>query len=278
MSRFALRTVFALVAVSAVLVAAAGLALAQPYEFRLGFKALADQIPGIVGQPLEDEHFDAAGNSLQQTTGGLLAWRKIDNWTSFTDGDQTWLNGPSGLQQRPNRQRFDWERAASVDTTQVLVFRPPALRGPDQDGYCWVESLASSQPDAWRCMVGNRIYDPCFTIPGETGSVACGASPTGDQSAFRLKLTQPLPQRKAPAIDRPWVLDLADGVTCAFLTGASTGAGGERANYGCTDGWYILGDAKAGQVWTANEVQITVGSQGPVVQDSATVNVKTVWK
>ncbi len=87
-----------------------GLAHAQTKpEFRLGFKSLADQIPNVVGEPLENEHWGANGDSLQRTTTGLMAWRKADNWTAFTDGATTWINGPLGVQSRPNDQRFPWE-------------------------------------------------------------------------------------------------------------------------------------------------------------------------
>lgn len=78
--------------------------------FQLGFAALHDMIPTIVGDCVSDEEFSpATGDTLQQTTGGLLVWRKEDNWTAFTDGSQTWVNGPFGLQQRANTQRFSWE-------------------------------------------------------------------------------------------------------------------------------------------------------------------------
>jgi len=39
----------------------------------------------------------------------LLAWRKADNWTAFTNGYWTWINGPSGLVKRLNTQRYSWE-------------------------------------------------------------------------------------------------------------------------------------------------------------------------
>ena len=72
-------------------------------RFVLGFKSLRDLIGhDIVGQCLENEHYNAIGDSVQQTTGGLLVWRKADNWTAFTDGYRTWINGPQGLQQRLN--------------------------------------------------------------------------------------------------------------------------------------------------------------------------------
>ena len=80
------------------------------HHFQLGFKSLADQIPGIVGEPLEDEHYNPAnGDSLQQTTTGLMVWQKADNWTAFTDGAHTWVNGPQGIQERGNQERFPWE-------------------------------------------------------------------------------------------------------------------------------------------------------------------------
>jgi len=63
-----------------------------------------------VGQCVDNEgHNPANGDALQQTTDGLLVWRKLDNWTAFTDGYHTWINGPSGVAERLNSQRFAWE-------------------------------------------------------------------------------------------------------------------------------------------------------------------------
>jgi hypothetical protein len=79
-------------------------------KFQLGFAALAALIPDIVGAPLENEwHNPATGDTLQRTTTGLMVWRKADNWTAFTDGHWTWVNGPHGLEQRLNTERFAWE-------------------------------------------------------------------------------------------------------------------------------------------------------------------------
>ncbi len=90
-------------------------ALAQNCEFVLGFATLHTLIPQIVGSCLENEHHNSAnGDALQATTGlngagGLLVWRKADNFTAFTDGFRSWVNGPFGLQVRLNTQRFFWE-------------------------------------------------------------------------------------------------------------------------------------------------------------------------
>lgn len=83
---------------------------AEDCRFVLGFKTLRDLIGHeVVGRCLENEHYNEIGDSLQQTTGGQLVWRKADNLTAFTDGYRTWINGPQGLQQRLNTQRFEWE-------------------------------------------------------------------------------------------------------------------------------------------------------------------------
>jgi len=94
---------------------------AQGCRFVLGFKTLRDLIPDVAGDCLVDEHHNPAdGDGLQETTKGLLVWRKADNWTAFTDGYRTWINGPNGLQVRLNAERFPWERGdPSIEFTNV---------------------------------------------------------------------------------------------------------------------------------------------------------------
>ncbi len=95
-------------------------AWAADCKFVLGFatlKALIDEVegPDTVGQCLENERFNPEnGDALQRTTGGLMVWHKADNWTGFTDGYRTWINGPYGLQVRLNTEHFDWEVPAAL--------------------------------------------------------------------------------------------------------------------------------------------------------------------
>ena len=104
-------------------------------SFQLGFAALAALMPQHVGQCLEDEgHNPANGDGLQHATGGLLVWRKFDNWTAFTDGFHTWINGPRGLQERLNTLRFAWEAnpdglAIDGDSAAPTDGTPPATIG-----------------------------------------------------------------------------------------------------------------------------------------------------
>lgn len=106
-------------------------------RFVLGFKAIHDLIPAVVGNCLEEQRTDpASGDALQQTTNGLLVWRRADNWTAFTDGSTTWVNGPSGLEARPNGERFPWE-AGPPDTAggiEGLVLLGPTCPGPLRQG------------------------------------------------------------------------------------------------------------------------------------------------
>jgi hypothetical protein len=115
-------------------------ALQPACDFTLGFAALRSMIipqyGDIVGQCLENEWHNAFnGDGLQRTTGGLMAWRKADNWTAFTNGSQTWLNGPCGLQVRLNPEIggtvFAWEgRVGSPCTGDAMVPAPPPQAAP----------------------------------------------------------------------------------------------------------------------------------------------------
>ena len=104
------RTIRTLLLGIALLLVTPSVSLAADCQFVLGFKSLRNLIGhDIVGECLDNEHYNAIGDSNQHTTGGLLAWRKADNWTAFTDGHRTWVNGPIGLQKRLNTERFEWE-------------------------------------------------------------------------------------------------------------------------------------------------------------------------
>lgn len=109
-------------------------------EFRLGFATLRDMIVSqygeIVGPCLENENFEpSTGNALQRTGGGLMVWRKADNWTAFTDGNRTFLNGPDGLAVRPNAgPLFGWEAPVPAPPPQPSPLPPPPAPAPSQPG------------------------------------------------------------------------------------------------------------------------------------------------
>ncbi len=116
---------------SAILVAPASARLsAADCLFRAGFQELHDLIPDVVGDCLADESHDpVSGDTIQPTTNGMLVWRQADNWTAFTDGATTWINGPCGLQSRSNDDRFPWEQGGTCvvrfdEVSSVATARP----------------------------------------------------------------------------------------------------------------------------------------------------------
>jgi hypothetical protein len=80
-----------------------------PCGFVLGFATLKSLVPADVGDCVTNQGSAPNGDATQQTSKGLLVWRKSDNWTAFTNGYRTWINGPNGLVVRLNTQRFPWE-------------------------------------------------------------------------------------------------------------------------------------------------------------------------
>jgi hypothetical protein len=154
------------------LIAAALPAAAQETpSFRLGFKLLADQIPNIVGTPIENEHSEANGDSLQQTSTGMMVWRKADNWTAFTNGSRTWINGPSGIQDRSNDDRFPWE--APTPATVPAPSAAPTYTGQDPSDADIVRGQAilsrSDGSRLYRCTLANINH--YWSIDGITVTV-----------------------------------------------------------------------------------------------------------
>ncbi|WP_151758605.1 hypothetical protein [Dictyobacter vulcani] len=144
----------------------------------------------------------------------------------------------------------------TTNPTRVSHFFPTGVRStPASSGDCWVTSLAVPRKDTWRCMVGNSIYDPCFSSPEQKDYVLCDASPAADTNGLKVTLTDPLPASTATGgDDKPWVLHLANGAYCTFVTGATGLVGDERINYGCTNKAFIPGFPKQGSVWTVQEL------------------------
>lgn len=130
--------------------------------------------------------------------------------------------------------------AAAVGQTQATVFRAftatgaPTIGVRSKSGYCWTGSLTTTRRDAWRCLVGNYIYDPCFSSASAHGVVVCPGLQMN--SGVEIWLTRGLPRPYAnhgtPSVrQRPWNIELATGKHYAFSSGASNLIHGVRLNY-----------------------------------------------
>lgn len=136
--------------------------------------------------------------------------------------------------------------AASGPKTAASVYMPFAangasrLTGPTKSGRCFAGSESTPRRDAWRCMSGNSILDPCFSSAKAPSFVLCPAAPWSNSGA-RLKLKRALPRSLGnhgalSLSNQPWALELSSGRRCLFAGGATALAEGRRLNYFCTTG------------------------------------------
>jgi plastocyanin len=134
-------------------------------QFILGFETLRNLIgPQTVGNCLEDQRFAANGNAEQRTTGGLMVWRKADNWTAFTNGYETWLNGPMGLQRRLNTERFTWE--GDTISMRANRFAPAQIEVTAGTTLSWV----NLDPEDHNVVTLDLTIESPLIGPGETWS------------------------------------------------------------------------------------------------------------
>jgi hypothetical protein len=163
--------------------------------------------------------------------------------------------------------------------TEVVIFAPPAEVANVTDGSCFAPSVVVTQQGAWRCSAGNLLYDPCF---GRTDAmeVVCVIDPSKPDEAVKIRLANRLPQiPQAPHTARPWFVETNDGVTCSFLTGATGEVNGQRVNYKCSDGSYLLGDPTRDTTWTATKIALSGGLPAPGKSvPQTTVNLRRVWE
>lgn len=107
--------------------------------------------------------------------------------------------------------------ATAPARTSIVVFGAAKMTAASRTiGYCWTNSIASRGSDAYRCMTGNEIHDPCFAI--DARSVACPAY-QNPASGVRVALTEPLPRAGAVSKRNAWMMRLAGGISCNVGTG-----------------------------------------------------------
>jgi hypothetical protein len=108
-------------------------------------------------------------------------------------------------------------RTAAAKSTVVHFKASSMTVSSTVSGSCFTTSIASNRSDAYRCMVGNAIHDPCFTLAAKT--VACPEN-LAKSSGVVIKLTKPLPPSASPPkAPQAWALILKSGETCNRATG-----------------------------------------------------------
>jgi hypothetical protein len=108
--------------------------------------------------------------------------------------------------------------AVVAASTTVVKYSPHDMKAQKMlDGNCWTSSIASTRTDAYRCMAGNEIYDPCFVI--DPKSVGCPTDLAADTGVV-LNLTKALPPAEsAGQAPQAFAMVLQSGAKCNRATG-----------------------------------------------------------
>lgn len=177
-----------------------------------------------------------------------------------------------------------------ITKTKIIKFVPP-IPSEKREGSCWTNSTIIRRSDAWRCMIGNEIFDPCYTARDKT-TIVCGSKPDIEKPAgFVLKLTQPLPEpdKVVGPSSSASMIELDDGTICDSISGAlgaTNGVRTERISYSCrmsSKNIVIFGDLMPGKVWIAEKgilVEQKTNEDLPpmLVKDLQKVKIRTAWQ
>ncbi len=113
-------------------------------------------------------------------------------------------------------------------------------------GSCFTTSDTAERPDAYRCTVGNNIYDPCFTV-NATQALCPVNGPWANRGLLLNGAALPngtTPNQDAGTKGPPWAIQLADGTNCLEISGATTVTAGQRLGYVCPGGVGLYGNAQ----------------------------------
>lgn len=167
--------------------------------------------------------------------------------------------------------------SAKVTATEVITFGPAEIPTETRSGSCFTNAIGLGRADAYRCTVGNQIFDPCFAVD-DVPTVVCGTDPASGETGFVLELTEPLPASDVSQLSQPWLVELADAQVCRLLTGAVPGVGDRVAPYGCPDGSNLFEDfQQEDEVWLAEKAIISLNDKGFFIEQSEMVPIRRVW-
>jgi hypothetical protein len=247
-----------------------------PCTFAGDFAAFRDVVgPQTVGTCLEDEHVNETnGNTEQRTSGGLFVRRAEGTITAFTDGVTTWLNGPNGLEIRPNGQQLPWEVELAAALPSLLVDGSAPSPSPSP------LVSPSPLPASLAALPGADMLPP---PPGPVASATVGAAATATRPT---RTPTPKPAVTVKLREKPDSVDTGHDVRFEVETNVKKGncsltleyrnsdpvpvAGGEIDDERCEMEYTIPKDTRTGKA----TAKITVAAPEGVatVEDEFDVN------
>jgi hypothetical protein len=178
---------------------------------------------------------------------------------------------------------------ASPTQTAVHIYAPYSAEGKliipvskTSAGSCFTGSIISQRSDAWRCMEGNELQDPCFAAALDSHSVVCPENGPWSGQVILITLAKGLPSSganilrdnnpsKPPLTDPAWAIELVGGQHCVFLAGTSSIVAELRDDYSCTGGLSLFGnESRTTEPWT---IFGRHGSTGQLTPET----IKSIW-
>ncbi len=153
-------------------------------------------------------------------------------------------------------------RTPARNVTRVLVYEPWASSGlahgigahATVTGQCFGTSLTSGRSDAYRCISGNTLLDPCFSNPGAgagSGQVACPYPSPYSVTIIDLTTSLPAAPPGQAGTPSPWLVILANGRRCWSTSGAAGYQVAGLANtFACGGGLNLFGPPRRSTPWT----------------------------
>jgi hypothetical protein len=133
-------------------------------------------------------------------------------------------------------------------------------------------------------MLGNFIYDPCFSATSRRGFVVCDVNPAAGGDGFAVRLTKALPVESTFGAPSPWFVQLTGGDVCVPLTGTHGLIGKESIGYECSGPkktgnafGLIDGSFTRGPVWHARLAQYQIDRSAPLTGTVTVVPLAAVW-
>jgi hypothetical protein len=170
--------------------------------------------------------------------------------------------------------------AAAAVQTKAVVYQAFTASGTPAihvtrtaKGSCFSGSSEANRNNAWRCIIGNFIYDPCFSSSAAPGIVLC-PNHAWSRSGTEIKLKKALPTQfanktKPSTKGTPWAMQTTSGLKCVLQGMGPFLNKNVFADYACSGGTWLWNQPKRKQQpWT-----IRAGAMTP----TQTLQIKKAW-
>ncbi|MEU6097705.1 serine/threonine-protein kinase [Streptomyces sp. NPDC047079] len=144
--------------------------------------------------------------------------------------------------------------------TQVSTYTPWTFGEPaddvrvvaSADGNCFASSQAAFRPDAYRCIVGSELKDPCFSPPNDPSPAVLCPTSGAIGKVFKINLTEALPDTSGMDEQQPFPFKivLADGQVCDSYQGSGIAIAGKTMSFACPHGDLFGGPDTTSSTWT----------------------------